>query len=212
MFLTPFWCVNVESKVGVPTSLAMLELVTRLQTPFTTCEPIECLSKVLDGTLIACGSRIDRGLNVVFRVSFSTVIMSLVLSFKSWKLNNGLFTSFWAISFIWNWHSISWLMENYVFSWCTCIPRTREFDALIACGVVVSSPLINKMSSSSMLKGRKDYGIITWTPLALVIELEPDAIPSVRITCLMVKTLGATLASYATSRKGKKKWQILVWN
>jgi hypothetical protein len=30
----------------------------------------------------------------VFRVSFSTVIISLVLSFKSWKLNNSVLTSF----------------------------------------------------------------------------------------------------------------------
>ncbi len=52
---------NVESKVGEPTSLTMLELVTKLQT----CEPIECSSKVLDGTPIACGSRIGRGLDVV---------------------------------------------------------------------------------------------------------------------------------------------------
>jgi hypothetical protein len=51
--------------------------------PFTTCELIECLSKVLDGTPIACGSRIGRGLDVVFRVSFSTRIMSLVFGFKS---------------------------------------------------------------------------------------------------------------------------------
>jgi hypothetical protein len=38
---------------------------------------------VLDGTLLACGSGIGRGHDVVFRVSFSTLIMSLVLSFKS---------------------------------------------------------------------------------------------------------------------------------
>ncbi len=73
---------NVESKVGKPTSLTMLELVIRLQTPFTTHEPIECLSKVLDETYVACGLGIGRGLNVVFRVSFNTAIMSLVLSFK----------------------------------------------------------------------------------------------------------------------------------
>ncbi len=74
---------NVKSKVGEPTSLTMLELVTRLQTPSTTCEPIKCLSKVLDGTSIACGSRIGRGPDVVFRVSSSAAVMSLVLSFKS---------------------------------------------------------------------------------------------------------------------------------
>jgi hypothetical protein len=70
--------VNVESKVGDPTGLAMLELVTRLQTPSPTREPIECLSKVLDETLVAYGSRIGRGPDVVFRVSFSTAITSLV--------------------------------------------------------------------------------------------------------------------------------------
>jgi len=75
--------VNVESEVGKPTSLAMLELVTRLRTPFATCEPIECLSKVLDGTSVACGSRIGRGPDVVFKVSSKIGIMSLVLSFKS---------------------------------------------------------------------------------------------------------------------------------
>jgi hypothetical protein len=62
--------VNVESKVGEPTSLTMLELVTRLRTPSTTREPIECLSKVLDGTSVACGSGIGRRPDVVFRVSF----------------------------------------------------------------------------------------------------------------------------------------------
>ncbi len=46
-----FWYVNIESEVGEPTSLAMLELVTILQTPSTTREPIECLSKVLHGPL-----------------------------------------------------------------------------------------------------------------------------------------------------------------
>jgi hypothetical protein len=80
MLLAPFWYVNVESKVGEPTSLAMLQLVIRLWTPSTTREPIECLSKVLDGTLIACGLGIGRRLDVVFRVSFSIVIMSLVLN------------------------------------------------------------------------------------------------------------------------------------
>jgi hypothetical protein len=32
-------------------------------------------------------------------------------------------------------------------------------------------------------------------PLALVVELEPDANASIYITCLVAKTLGATLAS-----------------
>jgi len=64
-------------------SLPMLELVTKLRMPSTTRELIECLSKVLDGTLVTCGSGISRGPDVMFRVSFSITIMSLVLSFKS---------------------------------------------------------------------------------------------------------------------------------
>jgi hypothetical protein len=75
--------VNVESEVGEPTSLTMLKLVTGLRTPFVTHEPIECLSRVLDGTPITCGLRISKRPNVVFKVSFSTIIMSLVFSFKS---------------------------------------------------------------------------------------------------------------------------------
>jgi hypothetical protein len=122
----------------------------------------------------------------------------LVLSFKSWKLNNGVFTSFCATSCIWSWHSISWSVENYVFSWCTCTPGTREFDALIACGVVVSSPFANKVRSSSVLKGWKDYDMTARAPLALVIGFESDASPSIWITCLVAETLGATLAFYAT--------------
>ncbi len=74
---------NAESKVGEPTSLTMLELVTRLRMPSPTREPIECLSKVLDETLVTCGSGIGKEHDVVFRVFFSTAIMSLVLSFKS---------------------------------------------------------------------------------------------------------------------------------
>jgi hypothetical protein len=57
--------------------------MTKLQTPFVIGERIECLSKVLDRTLVACGFRIGRERDVVFRVSFSIIIMSLVLSFKS---------------------------------------------------------------------------------------------------------------------------------
>jgi len=197
VFSIPFWYVNVESEVGKPTNLAMLELVTRLWTPSTTCELIECLSKVLDGTYVACGLGIGKGPDVVFRVSSSIAIMSLVLSFKSWKLNNGVLTSFCVISRIWSWHFISWSVENCVFSWCT--PRTREFDALIACGVVVSSPLANKVRSSSVLKGRKYCGMIAWALLALVIGLELDASSSFWITCLVAKTLGATLASCAVT-------------
>ncbi len=74
---------NVESEVREPTNLAMLELLTRLQMSSVTREPIKCLSKVLDGTPVTCGLGIGRKPNVVFRVSFSTAIMSLVLSFKS---------------------------------------------------------------------------------------------------------------------------------
>jgi hypothetical protein len=61
----------------------MLELVTRLQMPSTTHEPIKCFSKVLDGTPVACGLGIRKGLDVVLKVSFSIAIMSLVFSFKS---------------------------------------------------------------------------------------------------------------------------------
>jgi hypothetical protein len=83
VFLTPFRYVTVESEVGEPTNLTMLKLMTKLRRPFTTGEPIECFSKVLVGTPVTCGSKISKGLDVVFRVSFSTAIMSLVLSFKS---------------------------------------------------------------------------------------------------------------------------------
>ncbi len=74
---------NVESEVGKPTNLTMLELLIKLRTPSATREPIKCLSKVLDGTLVACGSGIDKRHDVVFRVFFSSIIMSLVLNFKS---------------------------------------------------------------------------------------------------------------------------------
>jgi hypothetical protein len=120
-----------------------------------------------------------------------------VLNFKSWKLNNNVFTSFCATSHIWSWHSISWSMKNCVFSWCTCILQTWKFDALVACGIVVSSPLTNKVHSYSMLKGQKDCGMTLQAPLALVIGLEPNVSPSVKITCLVAETLGATLASCA---------------
>jgi len=199
VFKTPFWYVNVESEVGKPTSLTMLELATGLQTPSATREPIECLSKVLDGTSVACGLGIGRGPDVMFKVSSKIAIMSLVRNFKSWKLNNGVLTSFCATSCIWSWHSISWSVENCVFSWCTCTPGTREFDALTACGVVVSSPLANKVHSSSMLRGRKDCGMTARAPLAMIIGLEPNASPWVWITCLVAKTLGATLASCAAT-------------
>jgi hypothetical protein len=166
VFLVRFWYVNVELEVGESTTLAMLEIVTRLRTPSITGEPNECLSKVLDGTPVACGFEISIELDVVFRVSFSTTIMSLVLSFKFWKQNNGVLISFWTTSRIWSWHSINLLVENCVFSWRTCTLRTQKFDALTACGVVVSNPLTNKVRSSSVLRGQKDYGMIAQALLA----------------------------------------------
>ncbi len=66
-----------------------------------------------------------------------------------------------------------------MFFLCTCIPGTRKFDALAACGVVVSSPLPNKVCSSFVLKGQKDNGMTIQAPLALVIGLELDTNPSV---------------------------------
>jgi hypothetical protein len=78
--------VNVESEVGEPTNLAMLELMSRSQTPSTIGERIKYLSKVLDGNPVACGSGIGRRPDIVFRVSFNTAIMSLVqiLKTKQW--------------------------------------------------------------------------------------------------------------------------------
>ncbi len=70
-------------------------------------------------------------------------------------------------------------MENCVFSWCTCTPRTQEFDALVACGVVVFSPLANKVCSSSVLRGRKDCGMTIRTPLVMIIGLEPGVSSSI---------------------------------
>jgi hypothetical protein len=134
--------------------------------------------------------------------------MSLVLSFKTWKLNSDVITSFCAISRIWSWHSISRSVENCVFSWCTCIFGTWKFDALAICGVVVSSPLANKVRFSFVLRGRKDYGMSAWTPLVLIIGLKPNASPLVWSTYLVAETLGATLASCAESKKGKKKMAI----
>jgi hypothetical protein len=61
VFLAPFFYVNVESKVWEPIGLTMLEPMTKWQTPFLTHEPIECLSKVLNGTFVTCGLRISRG-------------------------------------------------------------------------------------------------------------------------------------------------------
>jgi hypothetical protein len=52
--------------------------------------------------------------------------------------------------------------------------------------------------SFSMSRGRKDYGMTTRAFLVLVIGLELDASPLVWITCLVAKTLGATLAFCAS--------------
>jgi hypothetical protein len=95
----------------------------------------------------------------MFKVSFSTIIMSLVLSFKFWKLNNNVFTSFYAISHIWCWHSISWSMENCVFSWCICTCEMQEFDVVVACGVVVSSPSLTRCV---LLPCWEDENIMAW--------------------------------------------------
>ncbi len=73
VFLALFWYVNVESKVGEPINL---------WTPYVTCQPNECFSKVLDGNPIASGFEIDREPDVVFRVSFSIAIMSWCLTLK----------------------------------------------------------------------------------------------------------------------------------
>jgi hypothetical protein len=163
--------------------------------PFATCEPIECFSKVLNRTPLTCGLGIGKGPDVVFRVSFSIAIMSLVLSLKFWKQNNGVLTCFYATSHIWSWHSISWVVENCVFYWCT--PGTWEFDTLATCGVIVSSPLANKVCSLFVLKGWKNCGMTTRVFLTLVIGFEPDVSPSVWITCLMANTQGVTITSFA---------------
>jgi hypothetical protein len=80
VFLAPSWYVKVELEVGEPTSLTMLKLMTILRTPSVTREPIERLSKVLDGTHVECGLGIGKRPNVMFRVSFNTAIMSLYLA------------------------------------------------------------------------------------------------------------------------------------
>jgi hypothetical protein len=59
--------------------------------------------------------------------------------------------------------------------------------------------------SFSVLRGRKDYGMIVRTLLTLVIGFEPNASPSVGITCLVAETLAATLISYAAKWEGQKK-------
>jgi hypothetical protein len=67
VFLVPFWYVNVELEVGEPISFAMLECMTKSWMPSVTCESIDYLSKVLDGTPITGGSTISRGPDVVMR-------------------------------------------------------------------------------------------------------------------------------------------------
>jgi hypothetical protein len=64
----------------------------------------------------------------------------------------------------------------------------------MACGVVVSSPLTNKVRSSSMSRGRNDCDMTVRAPLALIIGFELDVSPSVWITYSMAETSGATLA------------------
>jgi hypothetical protein len=66
----------------------------------------------------------------------------------------------------------------------------------MACGVIISSPLTNKVHFSSVLKGWKDCGMTAWAPQALVIGLEPDVSSLVWITYLVAENLGATLTSY----------------
>ncbi len=92
-----------------------------------------------------------------------------------------------------------------MFSWCTCTLGTQEFDALAAYGVIVSSPLANKVRFSFVLRGQKDYGMIVWAPLALVIGLEPNASPLVWITYLAEETSGATLTSCAAKYQGQNE-------
>jgi hypothetical protein len=70
-------------------------------------------------------------------------------------------------------------MKNYVFFLCTYTLGIQEFDALATCGVVVFSPLVNKVRSSFVLKGQKYCGMITRAPLALVIGLESNVNPLV---------------------------------
>jgi hypothetical protein len=159
VFLALFWYVNIESEVGEPTSLAMLKIMTRLRMPSVTREPIECLSRVLDGTLVACGLRIGKRphklqiLKTKQRCTHKLLSHFTHLKLAFHKLING----------------------KLCVSWCTCTPGTQEFDALTACGVIVSSPLANKVRSSSILKGWKDYGMIARGPLTLVIGLELHA-------------------------------------
>ncbi len=184
VFLIPFWYVNVESKIGKPISLAIWEPMTKLWMPSTTHEPIECFSKVLDGTLVACGLRIGRGFDVMFKVSFSTTIMSLVLSFKCWKLINKCIHKFLChfMHLKLALHKLMYMCLWDMKIWC---PST--------CGVVVSSPLANKVRFSFVLRGLKDCGMTIQAFLTLIIGLEPYVSPLVWITYLMAETLNATL-------------------
>jgi hypothetical protein len=58
-------------------------LAHNLASPYLNREPKARVgTKVLDGTPIACGLGIGKGLDVMFRVSVRLAIMSLVFSFK----------------------------------------------------------------------------------------------------------------------------------
>jgi hypothetical protein len=111
--------------------------------------------------------------------------VSLVLQLCPWCLPSILKTKQWCIHKLLRhfthlklaFHKL--INEKLCVFRCTCTPRTREFDALTTCGVIVSSPLVNKVRSSSMLTGQKTCDMIARTSLALVIGLELDASPSI---------------------------------
>jgi hypothetical protein len=97
--------------------------MTKLRTLSITREPIECFSKVLDGTPVARGLGISKRLDVMFKVSFNIAIMSLMLKFKSWKQNNNVLTNFCTISCIWSWDTWKFhlnLLSSIVYL-CVCI-------------------------------------------------------------------------------------------
>jgi hypothetical protein len=160
--------------------------------PYATREPIECLSKVLDGTFVACGSEISKGPNAVFKVSFNIKIMFMVLSFKSWKLNNGVLTNFCVISCNWLKLALHKLINGKL---CDFLMYMYSWDTRIWCpsGVVVSSPLANKVHFFSMLRRQKDCVMTVRAHVTLVVGFEPYASPSIWITYLVAKALGATL-------------------
>ncbi len=58
-----------------------------------------------------------------------------------------------------------------------CFPNVHVL--VTACGVIISSPLANKVRSSFVLRGQKNYGMTTRAPLALVRGLDLDVSPSV---------------------------------